>query len=69
MAAALARFVNRFAVAVVGFWVLLAAAANITVPQLEQVIHEHSRAFFPADAEVRPRGRADGTGVRRFRLE
>jgi RND superfamily putative drug exporter len=50
MAAALARFVNRYAVGVVGIWLLLAAAANIAVPQLEHVIHEHSRSFFPADA-------------------
>ena len=50
MAAALARFVNRYAVGVVGIWLLLAAAANIAVPQLEHVMHEHSRAFFPPDA-------------------
>jgi RND superfamily putative drug exporter len=50
VAAALARFVNRFAVGVVGIWVLLAAAANIAVPQLEHVINEQSRSFFPADA-------------------
>lgn len=50
MVAALARFVHRFAAAIVAFWVLLAAAANLAAPQLEKVVHDHSRSFFPADA-------------------
>lgn len=35
----------------VAIWVLIAAASNLAVPQLERVIHDHSRAFFPQEAD------------------
>lgn len=41
---------TRGAVFVVGCWLVVAAAANVAVPQLEQVVHRHARAFMPADA-------------------
>ena len=40
----------RGAVFVVGCWLVVAAAANVAVPQLEQVVHSHARAFMPVDA-------------------
>lgn len=46
------RFVERFAFVVIGLWALLAGAGNLAVPQLEQVIHDQSRAFFPPDADA-----------------
>lgn len=47
-----ARLVTRFPIVVIGMWVLLAGAGNLAIPQLEQVIHQQSRAFFPSDADA-----------------
>ncbi len=46
----LARLTGRYAILIVGLWVLAAAVGNLAVPQLEQVIDSHSRSFMPADA-------------------
>jgi RND superfamily putative drug exporter len=46
----LARLTGRYAILIVGLWVLAAAVGNLTVPQLERVIDSHSRSFMPADA-------------------
>jgi putative drug exporter of the RND superfamily len=43
---------SRYPVVVIGLWVLLAAAGNLTIPQLERVIHEHAQSFLPTDAEA-----------------
>ncbi|MGU3499288.1 MMPL/RND family transporter [Mycobacterium sp. C31M] len=41
---------RRTAALTVGIWLLAAAAVNLAVPQLENVVHQHSRSFMPADA-------------------
>ena len=41
---------GRYAILIVGVWVLMAALGNIAVPQLERVIDTHTRSFMPADA-------------------
>jgi putative drug exporter of the RND superfamily len=46
----LARLTGRYAVLIVGLWVLAAAAANLEVPQLERVVDSHSRSVMPAGA-------------------
>lgn len=46
----LARLTGRYAILIVGLWVLAAAVGNLAVPQLERVIDSHSRSFMPADA-------------------
>lgn len=38
------------AVLIIGLWLALAGAANLAVPQLETVVHEHARSFMPSDA-------------------
>ncbi|OBG28787.1 RND family transporter [Mycobacterium sp. 852002-51057_SCH5723018] len=43
-------FSGRYAVLIVGLWLLAAAVANFAVPQLERVVDSHSRSFMPADA-------------------
>lgn len=48
----IARFCSRFAVLVIGLWVLAAAAGNLLVPQVENTAHNHARGFLPADAPV-----------------
>lgn len=35
---------------IVGLWLALAGAANLAIPQLETVVHEHARSFMPAGA-------------------
>jgi RND superfamily putative drug exporter len=63
-----ARFCSRYAVVVIGLWVLAAAAGNLLVPQLESTAHNHARGFLPADAPVNVAGVKmdqqfhDGTG-------
>lgn len=49
---AIARFCSRFAVLIIGLWVLAAAAGNLLVPQVETTAHTHARGFLPADAPV-----------------
>lgn len=41
---------RRAAVLIVGLWLAVAGAANLAVPQLERVVHEHARSFMPDDA-------------------
>ena len=43
-------FTGRYAVLILGLWVLAAGAANLAVPQLERVVDSHARAFMPAGA-------------------
>ncbi|WP_419179719.1 MMPL/RND family transporter [Mycolicibacter terrae] len=45
-----ARFTQRWAVAVVLAWIAAAGLANLAVPQLERVVASHSGSFMPADA-------------------
>ena len=45
-------FAARYKYAIVGFWVLVAAALNVIVPQLEEVIRRDATPFLPANAEV-----------------
>jgi RND superfamily putative drug exporter len=49
---AVLRAAIRFPIVVIGVWTLLAGFANLAVPQLEQVIGQQSRAFFPSDADA-----------------
>ncbi|TMS53121.1 RND family transporter [Mycobacterium sp. DBP42] len=44
------RTASRCALLVAGIWVMLAGVGNIAVPQLEHVVKEQSRAFFPSDS-------------------
>lgn len=41
---------RRAAVLIVGLWLAVAGAANLAIPQLEKVVHEHARSFMPAAA-------------------
>jgi putative drug exporter of the RND superfamily len=41
---------RRYALLVVGLWLLAAAVGNLAVPQLERVVDSHSRSFMPARA-------------------
>lgn len=50
MLESVARAASRYALLVIAAWLLLAGVGNIAVPQLEQVVKEQSRAFFPADS-------------------
>lgn len=46
----LARLIGRYAVLIVGLWVLAAGVANVAVPQLERVVDSHARSFMPPGA-------------------
>lgn len=46
----LARLTSRYAVLIIGLWVLAAAGANLAVPQLERVVDTHARSFMPPGA-------------------
>lgn len=46
----LARLTSRYAVVIIGLWILAAAAANLAVPQLERVVDTHARSFMPPGA-------------------
>src|SRR5215470_6640778 len=50
VAGKLARFTGRYAAWIVVVWLVGAAAATLTLPQLERVVETHSRAFIPADS-------------------
>jgi RND superfamily putative drug exporter len=43
--------VTRYSAGIIVLWLLLAAAGNFAIPQLEQVARANSRAFFPAEAD------------------
>ncbi|OBH55701.1 hypothetical protein A5685_09535 [Mycobacterium colombiense] len=45
-----ARLIGRYAVIIVGLWVLAAGVANVAVPQLERVVDSHARSFMPPGA-------------------
>lgn len=45
-----ARLIGRYAVLIVGLWVLAAGVANVAVPQLERVVDSHARSFMPPGA-------------------
>ncbi|OBB93329.1 hypothetical protein A5782_11880 [Mycobacterium sp. 852002-40037_SCH5390672] len=45
-----ARLTARYAVLVIGLWVMAAAIANVAVPQLERVVDSHARSFMPPGA-------------------
>ncbi|TAM71801.1 RND family transporter [Mycobacterium sp.] len=46
----LARLTGRYAILVIGLWVLAAGVANLAVPQLERVVDSHARSFMPPTA-------------------
>ncbi|WP_232003601.1 efflux RND transporter permease subunit, partial [Mycobacterium sp. 1465703.0] len=46
----IARLTARYAVVIVGLWLLAAAIANLAVPQLERVVDAHARSFMPPGA-------------------
>ncbi|OBI37820.1 RND family transporter [Mycobacterium colombiense] len=46
----LARLTGRYAILIVGLWVLVAGVANVAVPQLERVVDSHARSFMPPGA-------------------
>ncbi|WP_145010429.1 RND family transporter [Mycobacterium marseillense] len=46
----LARLTGRYAILIVGLWVLAAGVANLAVPQLERVVETHARSFMPPAA-------------------
>ena len=46
----LARLTGRYAILIVGLWVLVAGVANLAVPQLERVVDSHARSFMPPTA-------------------
>ncbi|WP_085669636.1 RND family transporter [Mycobacterium szulgai] len=45
-----ARFIHRYALWVVGAWLVVAGVANVFVPQLERVVATHEGPLLPADA-------------------
>lgn len=45
-----ARFTVRYAILVVVVWLIGAAAATLTMPQLERVVESRSQSFAPADS-------------------
>lgn len=46
----LAHLVGRYSIWIVAAWVACAGAANLAVPQLEQVVEQHAQSFMPATA-------------------
>jgi RND superfamily putative drug exporter len=44
------RLISRYAIWIVILWLAAAGAANLAVPQLEQVVNSRARAFLPPDA-------------------
>lgn len=50
MVTTLARFIHRYALWVIGAWLVLAGVANIFVPQFERVVATHEVPLLPADA-------------------
>lgn len=61
---AIARFCSRYAVLVIGVWILAAAAGNVLVPQVESTAHNHARGFLPAAAPVNVAGAKMGEQFR-----
>ncbi|CAA0131001.1 Siderophore exporter MmpL4 [Mycolicibacterium vanbaalenii] len=50
MPTSLSRLITRRPLLVVAAWLLAATLGNLAVPQLEEVVHDQSRSFFPIDA-------------------
>ncbi|MBU9767328.1 RND family transporter [Mycobacterium sp. TNTM28] len=50
MLESIARTASRYALLVMAVWAALAGVGNLAVPQLEHVVKEQSRAFFPTDS-------------------
>lgn len=50
MVTTFARFIHRYALWVVGAWLVVAGVANVFVPQLERVVATHEGPLLPADA-------------------
>ena len=44
------RLVTRHPLLLIAAWLLAATLGNLAVPQLEAVVHDQSRSFFPVDA-------------------
>ncbi len=57
---AIARFCSRYAILVIGVWILAAAAGNLLVPQVESTAHNHARGFLPQSAPVNTAGAVMG---------
>lgn len=57
---AIARFSSRYAVLIIGLWMLVAGAGNLLVPQVESTAHNHARGFLPHDAPVNAAGAVMG---------
>ncbi|MGB8406536.1 MAG: MMPL family transporter, partial [Mycobacterium sp.] len=60
----IARLCSRFAVVVIGLWLVAAGAGNLLVPQVETTAHNHARGFLPADAPVNVAGARMGEQFR-----
>lgn len=56
-----ARAASRYALLVMAAWAVLAGIGNVAVPQLEHVVKEQSRAFFPADSGATQAAQRMGT--------
>lgn len=56
-----ARLASRYALLVMAAWVALAGLGNTAVPQLEHVVKEQSRAFFPTDSGATEAAQRMGT--------
>ena len=41
---------GRYAVLVIGLWLIAAGIGNLAVPQLGRVVENHARSFMPAEA-------------------
>ncbi|KLI09034.1 membrane protein [Mycolicibacterium conceptionense] len=61
MLGTIARAASRYALLVMAVWVLLAGVGNVAVPQLEHVVKEQSRAFFPTDSGATQAAQRMGT--------
>ncbi|OBB93692.1 RND family transporter [Mycolicibacterium peregrinum] len=57
----IARAVSRYALLVMAAWLVLAGLGNVAVPQLEHVVKEQSRAFFPTDSGATQAAQRMGT--------
>lgn len=49
---ALASFASRYAIFVIGFWVLAAGVGTLVVPQVESTARTHAQGFLPPGAPV-----------------
>lgn len=50
MVTTVARFIHRYALWIIGAWLVVAGVANIFVPQLERAVATHEGPLLPADA-------------------